>query len=247
MCFMTTQVQNDRVSVESPFRQWIASDGWQHSRQIAFGVAYYRCGTMVKARRLCHNSKHAWFERDNVREESIELLNISPGPTALLSSDGVSTVTIVPEGPLLRADDVTDKFELPVYFHKSGLRVDFRQDKEFRRQDDGILLPHEAAKELRQLIKPKLRPKWLSVAATRYRIARSAKQLLTQNSGSNSCALIESPPRATLLTVADTGLTDDFFTELSVARGYRFASEFESRLRAGANQQELMLMLLRND
>lgn len=201
---------------------------------------------MVKARRLCHDGASAWFERDSVREESIELLSIVAGPTAMLSEDGVSTITTVEEGPLFRSDAVNDKFDMPVYFHKSGLRADFRQDKEFRRQDDGILLPHEAAKELRQLIKPKLRPRWLAVAATRYRIARSARQLLTQSTV-NNCALVEAAPKATLLTVADTALTDDFFTELSVTRGYRFASEFESRLRAGATQQELMLMLLRND
>jgi hypothetical protein len=243
---MTTQVQNEAIQGDSvPFRQWVVSDGWQHSRQVAFGVAYYRCGTMVKARRLCFDHKSAWFERDAVREESIELLTISTGPTAMLSTDGVTTVTIVDEGLLFRANDVNDKLELPVYFHRSGLRADFRQDKEFRRQDDGILLPHEVAKELRQLIKPKLRPKWLSVAATRYRIARSARQILTQ-SAVNNCALVEAAPKVTLLTAVDTGLNDSFFTELSIARGYRFASEFESCLRAGATQQELMLMLLRN-
>lgn len=250
---MTTKTQNEN------FRQWVRSEGWQHHSGVAYGIAYYRCGSLIKARRLCFDDEMAWFESDLIREESVEIAAVNPGPTVVASLDGLMTVATEEEGPLLKLSAHYRQYrhyKLPVYFHRSGLRVDFAEHKKFSRQDDGVLLPQEAAEKVQHLVKQNLRPHWLSNAATRYRIARCAKRVLAQPL---LPPLLPSPLQATALSVPstahtisvaqlvveDNGLSDEFFTELAARRGYRLASEFESRLRAGASQQELMLLLLR--
>ncbi len=161
----TTTARNEN------FRQWVRSAGWQHHAGVAYGIAYCRCGTMVKARRLCFDDEMAWFESDMVRVECAEPITVAPGPTVVASLDGVTTVVTEDEGPLLKLAAHYRQYrhyKLPVYFHRSGLRADFAETKKFSRQDDGVLLPQEAAAEVRHLIKPNLRPHWLTNAATRY-------------------------------------------------------------------------------
>ncbi len=249
---MTTRQANSNL-----FRKWIFADGWQ-SGAPSFGIAYQVEGTLVRARRLCQLNGNLYFSTELVRTETIAEVDVSPGDTLVFSSGELAPVTTQEEGPLLRAIGPW-KSPSPVYFHRSGLRADFYEEKSPRRQDCGILLPQEVVSSL-HLRPTAKKPVWLTSANARYNIAKAGELILAGKRQSLSAKLLachshsvqtdlapRQPLVGELITNDVGGLSEEFFTELASRAGYRFASEFESRVREGASQQELLLLLLRRE
>lgn len=263
---MTMLAQKNKL-----FRKWIFADGWQQGG-AGFGIAYQVDGTLVRARRLLQMNGDLYFGTDLVRIETIAEIDVLPGDTLVYSNGELAPITTAEEGPLFKAVGPW-KADPPVYFHRSGLRVDFHEEKSPRKQDAGILLPQEvvASLHLRQNVK---KPVWFGSEFTRHSIARAGNMILTGKRHSlsavlpgnllthlpvvpavqataataTSLAAAASPIVGELISSVDIGgLSEDFFTELAMRAGYRFASAFESKVREGASQQELLLMLLRRE